>query len=48
MIAQTLEQDLGVSVRDVLSNAGQTGVEEQMDQVVEVAKALSGGEIRVM
>jgi hypothetical protein len=27
----------------VISNAGQTGIEEQMDRAVDVAKALSDG-----
>ena len=41
--ARLLERDLGVSIRDAIYNAGETGVEEQMDQVVDVAKAISSG-----
>jgi hypothetical protein len=33
IVAQTLEIDVGVTVREAISNAGQTGVEEVMEQV---------------
>ncbi|WVR06689.1 hypothetical protein IAU60_003721 [Kwoniella sp. DSM 27419] len=42
MVTQTLEEDLGTTLKEVMSNAMQTGVEEQMDTVAEVAKALVG------
>jgi hypothetical protein len=42
-IAKTLEKDLGVTFREALSNAAETGVEEQMDEVVVVAQALTKG-----
>jgi hypothetical protein len=45
IVARTLERDLGVSLREAITNAGQTGAEEQMDQVVEMAKAISNGQI---
>ncbi|CAD6575119.1 MAG: hypothetical protein TREMPRED_001310 [Tremellales sp. Tagirdzhanova-0007] len=41
--ARTLERDLGVNIREAISNAGQTGAEEQMDQVADVAKAMTSG-----
>jgi hypothetical protein len=43
LIAKSLEKDLGVTFREALSNAAETGMEEQMDEVVDVAKALSKG-----
>lgn len=42
IIAQTLKEESGVSFREALSNATQTGVEEQMDEMVDLAKALLG------
>ena len=41
--ARTLERDLGVTIREAISNAGQTGAEEQLDQVADVAKAMTSG-----
>jgi len=32
-VAQTLEMDIGLTLRETMSNAGQTGVEEVMEQV---------------
>ncbi|ORY31791.1 hypothetical protein BCR39DRAFT_587311 [Naematelia encephala] len=46
-IAKTLEKDLGVSIRDALSNSAQTGVEEQMDQVADIARAVNSGEMNL-
>ena len=48
-VSRTLERDLGVSVRDVLGNATQTGVEEQADDLAEVVKALvdQSGEVPI-
>jgi hypothetical protein len=44
-ITKALEQDLGVTLREALSNAAETGMEEQMDEVVDVAQVLmKGGE----
>ncbi|WWC88240.1 uncharacterized protein L201_003146 [Kwoniella dendrophila CBS 6074] len=43
LVTQTLEADAGVTLREVMSNALQTGVEEQMDEVAEVAKHLVEG-----
>lgn len=45
VITSAIEQDMGQTLKEVLSNAGQTGVEEQMDQVVEVAKVLAKGAV---
>jgi len=39
--ARILECDLGVTIREAISNAGQTGAEEQMDQVADAAKAMA-------
>ena len=33
IVAQTLEMDIGLTLRETMSNAGQTGVEEVMEQV---------------
>ncbi|WWC71184.1 uncharacterized protein I206_105137 [Kwoniella pini CBS 10737] len=43
LVTQTLEADAGVTLKEVMSNAMQTGVEEQMDEVAEVAKHLVEG-----
>ncbi|ORX37016.1 hypothetical protein BD324DRAFT_624491 [Kockovaella imperatae] len=40
LITRTVEQDLGMSIKDALVNASQTGAEEDMDQVAEIAKQL--------
>jgi len=37
-------RDLGVTIREAVSNAGQTGAEEQMEQVLDVAKAIAYGQ----
>jgi hypothetical protein len=42
VIAQTLKEESGVSFREALSNATQTGVEEQMDDMADLAKVLLG------
>lgn len=34
-----------MSVREAISNAGQTGVEEQLDKAAEVAQAVKEGHI---
>lgn len=43
MIAQTLEQDAGVSIKEAISNAGQTGFEEIVEEMGETGKAILGG-----
>ncbi|WVW85133.1 hypothetical protein I302_107170 [Kwoniella bestiolae CBS 10118] len=43
LVTQTLEADAGVTLKEVMSNALQTGVEEQMDEVTEIAKTLVEG-----
>ncbi|WWD05134.1 hypothetical protein V865_003206 [Kwoniella europaea PYCC6329] len=43
LVTQTLEADAGVTLKEVMSNALQTGVEEQMDEVAEIAKTLVEG-----
>ncbi|KAK8864128.1 hypothetical protein IAR55_001374 [Kwoniella newhampshirensis] len=43
IVTQALEEDLGVTLKEVMSNATQTGLEEQMDQIVDVAKTLAAG-----
>ncbi|GFZ50438.1 LOW QUALITY PROTEIN: hypothetical protein JCM24511_08195 [Saitozyma sp. JCM 24511] len=45
LITQTLEQEMGMSVREAISNAGQTGVEEQLDKAAEVAPAIQEGHV---
>lgn len=40
VVQETLQQDLGTTLRETLSNATQTGAEEQSDELVEVAKNL--------
>ena len=40
IIARHIEQEAGATFKEVFSNAGQTGVEEQMDTIGDVAKAL--------
>lgn len=47
IIAQTLEQDAGVSIKEAISNAGQTGVEEVVEQMADTAKAMLGGQSSV-
>jgi hypothetical protein len=47
IIAQTLEKDVGVSVKEAISNAGQTGVEEVVEQMGDTAKAMLGGQSSV-
>nr|XP_018261935.1 uncharacterized protein I303_04950 [Kwoniella dejecticola CBS 10117]OBR84093.1 hypothetical protein I303_04950 [Kwoniella dejecticola CBS 10117] len=47
LVTQTLEADAGVTLKEVMSNAMQTGVEEQMDEVAEVAKHLVEGKGQV-
>lgn len=43
IIAQTLEQDVGVSIKEAISNAGQTGLEEVVEQLTETGKAIMKG-----
>nr|XP_031857418.1 uncharacterized protein CI109_007197 [Kwoniella shandongensis]KAA5524490.1 hypothetical protein CI109_007197 [Kwoniella shandongensis] len=43
IVTKALEEDLGVTLKEVMSNATQTGLEEQMDQVVDMAKTLAQG-----
>jgi hypothetical protein len=45
MVAQTLEMDVGVSVREAISNATQTGAGEVLEQVQlgDLAKVVAGG-----
>ncbi|OCF35072.1 hypothetical protein I316_03112 [Kwoniella heveanensis BCC8398] len=40
IVSRTLEDDLGTTLKEVMSNAMQTGVEEQMDEVADLAKNL--------
>ncbi|WVQ96571.1 hypothetical protein IAU59_003676 [Kwoniella sp. CBS 9459] len=40
IVSRTLEEDLGTTLKEVMSNAMQTGVEEQMDEVADLAKNL--------
>ncbi|RSH83050.1 hypothetical protein EHS25_005760 [Saitozyma podzolica] len=48
LISQTLEQEMGMSVREAISNAGQTGVEEQLDKAAEVAQTIKEGHVGVV
>ena len=45
MVSQTLEMDVGVSVREAISNATQTGAGEVLEQVQlgDLAKVVAGG-----
>ncbi|WRT66762.1 uncharacterized protein IL334_003725 [Kwoniella shivajii] len=43
LVTQTLEANSGLTLKEVMSNAMQTGVEEQMDEVAEIAKGLVEG-----
>ena len=40
IIARHVENDLGMSIKDVMFNASQTGVEESMDQVMDTVQKL--------
>lgn len=41
IVTRALERETGVtSFQEALSNAGQTGAEEQLDEVVDIAKVL--------
>jgi len=40
IIAQHIEKEAGSTFKEVFTNAGQTGIEEQMDTIGDVAKAL--------
>ena len=41
LIAQTLNRDLATTFKEVVGNATQTGVEEQLEELAEYAKVLS-------
>ncbi|KAK4687867.1 hypothetical protein P7C73_g2245, partial [Tremellales sp. Uapishka_1] len=45
LVSQTIQQDLGVTLREAISNAGQTGLEEQTEQLVDMAKAMGNGNL---
>lgn len=39
-----LEEDLGVTLKQAMSNAAETGLEEQVDQFTDATKALVKGQ----
>lgn len=43
IVAQTLEKEMGVSVREAINNAMQTGAEEQVEDLAAVAKVMLKG-----
>lgn len=45
IVAQTLEMDVGVSVKEAISNAGQTGVEEVAEQLGDIGKMMLEGKM---
>lgn len=44
IVGQVLEEDLGVTLKQAMSNAAETGLEEQVDQFTDATKALVKGQ----
>lgn len=43
VVGKVLEQDMGVSVKEAMTNAGETGVQAVTEQAVQVAEAVLDG-----
>lgn len=43
VVGQALEQDIGVTIKEAMTNAGETGLQEIAEQVSEAAKKVIDG-----